>query len=117
MSTLSLYRVILVLLLVTLAVKASAADSIEFPAHVGYKSDRFQSPTRTTRLKVCPLPNTATAGQCLTPDGTDGWIDPNTTSPVPGFWLRHVMYAERAGVGMIAILFFCPDKALCPGDD
>ena len=82
-----------------------------------YKAERFQPPTRTTRLKVCPIPNTATNGQCLTPEGTDGWIDPNTTSPVPGFWLRHVMYAERKGVGMIAILFFCPDKALCPGDD
>lgn len=108
----------LVLVLITTQAAAEKIETIDFPAQVGYKSERFQPPTRHTRLKVCPLPNATPApGQCLTPEGKDGWIDPNTTSPVPGFWLRHVIYGERAGVGMVAVLFFCPDKALCPGDD
>lgn len=94
-------------LLLTLATCAQAGQ-ITFPAHVGYAPARLQLPTQTTRLKVCPLPTSlwaCAAGQ--------GWVDPATTSPIPGYWLRHVVYRTDGA----AVLFFCPDGGLCEGDE
>ena len=86
--------------------------AIIFAAQVGYGPARFQPPTQTTRLQVCPLPTTpadCAAGR--------GWVDPINVSPIPGYWLRHVIYAERPGVGRTAVLLFCRDGTLCPGDE
>lgn len=97
------------LALLTLAFAAAAqADTITFPAYVGYAPARLQLPTQTTRLKVCPLPTSLWA--CF---AGQGWVDPATTSPVPGYWLRHVVYRNDGA----AVLFFCKDGGLCEGDE
>lgn len=87
---------------------ADASDSIDFPVHIMYRAQRLQMPTQTTRLQVCPM--TTPLPACLL---GDGWIDPINTSPVPGYWLRHVVYRTDGA----AVLFMCRDGGLCEGDE
>ena len=95
-------------LLLSLATCAQAADAITFPVHVMYRAHRLQMPTQATRLKVCPLPTPV--ADCA---AGAGWVDPINTSPVPGYWLRHVVYRTDGA----AVLFLCRDGGLCEGDE
>lgn len=83
------------------------AGTITFPAHVGYQANRW-APAQGNRIRVCPLPTPVPA--CLL---GEGWIDPDNTSPIPGYWLRHVIVRKDGA----AVLFFCRDGTRCPGDD
>jgi len=83
------------------------AEQITFPAHVGYASNRW-APTYGNRIKVCPLPTPVPA--CLL---GDGWIDPDEVSPIPGYWLRHIIVRADGA----AVLFFCRDGSKCEGDE
>ena len=82
------------------------AGQITFPAHVGYRAERW-SPAYGNRVRVCPLPTPVPA--CLL---GDGWIDPDDTSPIPGYWLRHVIVRKDGA----AVLFFCRNGEQCEGD-
>jgi len=91
-------------LLLTLLAPLAHAATITFPAHVGYTSDRW-APTHGNRIRVCPLPTTLAA--CA---AGSGWIDPDVTSPIPGYWLRHTIKRNDGAI----ILFFCKAGTQCP---
>ena len=94
------------LALLLIAVSAQAG-TITFPAHIGYHAERW-APTYGNRIRVCPLPTTVE--QCA---AGIGWQDPDEVSPIPGYWLRHII-ARKDGA---AILFFCKNGTKCQGDD
>ena len=83
------------------------AGQITFPAHIGYSAERW-APTTGNRIKVCPLPTPVPA--CIL---GDGWIDPDEVSPIPGYWLRHLIVRADGAV----VLFFCRNGQRCEGDE
>jgi len=93
----------------TLLVAATCAQAgtITFPAHVGYKPERW-APTYGNRVKVCPLPTEVAA--CAR---GEGWQDPDEVSPIPGYWLRHTIVRKDGAL----VLFFCLNGTKCRGDD
>ncbi len=83
------------------------AGQVTFPAHIGYRAERW-APTYGNRIRVCPLPTPVPA--CIL---GDGWIDPDEISPIPGYWLRHLIVRADGAV----VLFFCRDGQRCGGDE
>ena len=75
---------------------------------VGYTSDRWGILQPNNQLAICPLP--ATTSDCAS---GRGWANPYQTSPIPGYFLRHIEVREDRAI----VLFLCKLPTPCKGDD
>lgn len=85
----------------------SAQGMITFPAHVGYRAERWAY-SAGNRIRVCPLPTQVS--ECL---AGRGWVDPDVDTPIRGYWLRHTIIRKDGA----AVLYFCKDGKTCDGDN